>query len=237
MKKSLISFVLDETGSMLLIKDATISGFNEWLETVKFNGKSARVTLTCFNSNRLDIKYNDVPAKDVKKLTSQSYNPDAMTPLYDAIGTTIKSIEESIAKSNDNPDVLMVILTDGQENHSKEYTSGKIFDLIEEKKKEGWAFIYLGANQDSWDQGVKIAVDGISTMDFAATSKGVSRGMSASANYTASYLASDDRQVFCASTSLSDFDPDNLIIPKDTIINKIPNIRKVSKKKEVKKNG
>lgn len=225
MKKTLISFILDETGSMLSVKDETIFGFNEWLETVRYHGKSSRLTLTCFNSNKMDTRYVNTPVKDVEKLTPQNYKPDAMTPLYDAIGTTINVIEESIGKVLDKPDVLIVILTDGQENFSKEYNRQRIFDLIQEKQREGWAFIYLGANQDSWLEGEKISVPSYATMDFAATSAGISSGMATVANYTASYLTSDDRSSYYLSTSLSDFDTSSVKTKKN------------SKRKEVSRNA
>jgi hypothetical protein len=95
-KKSLhISFILDETGSMLSIKGQTIAGFNEYLANLQAGNetKKARFTLTKFNSQKVEVVNDDVKLIDVKPLTSETYTPDHMTPLYDAIGRTIAALE------------------------------------------------------------------------------------------------------------------------------------------------
>lgn len=155
-KKVHVSFILDETGSMRLVKVATLSGFNEYIETLKAgkNAKNVRFTLTKFNSDKIDVVYNGVKLDKVEKLTDEAYQPAALTPLYDAIGQTIKVLETS-----EKHNVLVVIQTDGQENHSFEFNSKKIFSLIDKKKKDGWTFVFLGADQDAWIVGQKLGLD------------------------------------------------------------------------------
>ena len=137
-----VSFILDETGSMLSYKDTTISGFNEYVDGLKKQPK-LRMTLTTFNTDKIKIVYKDKPIKNVKHINDDTYQPSACTPLYDAMGRTINSLGKE-------KKVLMIIMTDGLENASKEYTQKGIFDLIKKKEKAGWTFVYLGANQDAW---------------------------------------------------------------------------------------
>ena len=205
MKKLLVNFILDESGSMTSIKDQTISGFNEYVDSLKPKGKSARFTFTKFNSDRTSIVCDNIPVKDVPLLTSSNYIPNNLTPLYDAIGASIKTIDRALTK--EPLDVLCVIMTDGQENCSREFTRSKIFDIISEKQKEGWTFAYLGANQDSWGEGVKVGIAGDNTLDFAYDSAGVTRGfastMAATNRYMSNRVASyaSGRSEMCSNTS------------------------------------
>jgi len=158
-KTTLVKFILDETASMSCVKGATISGFNEYLDTLKKDREKGKIlfTLTRFNSIGTKFTFNKKDIKVVKKLTDQTYRPDGMTPLYDAIGKTICYEESPTWLKNKN--VLVVIMTDGEENCSKEYTRDKIFDLIKKKEKDGWTFVYLGANQDSYEVGMKLGMN------------------------------------------------------------------------------
>lgn len=139
-----VNFILDETGSMCSCARETISGFNEYIQTLKKDAKDILFSLTKFNSSRVEVTHKDIPLAEVAVLTDQNYRPDNLTPLYDAIGKTIAELKDIEGK------VLVVVMTDGEENASKEYSRDKIFALIKEKEKVGWTFLYLGANQDSW---------------------------------------------------------------------------------------
>lgn len=150
-KDTLVSFVLDQTGSMYSCRDVTISGFNEYVQTLKDKKvPGLRFSLALFNSEETEVRHNAVVINQVHKLNEQTYVPSAVTPLYDAIGQAIRAAEK---KAKKNQAVLMVIMTDGYENASEEFTQKTIFSLVKEKEKAGWAFIYLGANQDAWDIG------------------------------------------------------------------------------------
>ena len=144
-----VGFVLDETGSMMGVKQQTISGFNEYIDTLKHgeNSKLVKFTLTKFNSEKVEVVHDSAQLDSVQHLTDETYYPLAMTPLYDAIGCSIRSLECKVdAKAN----VLIVIQTDGHENASKEFTHDSISSLIAEKKAKGWTFVFLGADQDAW---------------------------------------------------------------------------------------
>ena len=155
-----VSFVLDETGSMEVCRQATISGFNEYVQELQKKSSGIKMTLTLFNSDKTEVRYSDVVVKEVKPLTRETYSPAGMTPLYDAIGLTIKKIGDKKAGT------LVVIMTDGEENASKEFTREKIFDLIKQKEADGWTFVYLGANHDSWTAGQAIGLHKGNTMNY-----------------------------------------------------------------------
>jgi hypothetical protein len=155
LKELLVSFVLDETGSMETCKSATISGFNEYIQSLK-KQKNVKMTLTKFNSKKVEVVYTAKPIVDVPALNDDTYRPDECTPLYDAIGKTIAAVEKEASHGR----VLIAVQTDGLENASKEYTQQKIFDKIKEKEALGWTFAYLGAGKDAWIVGM--------TMGFAS---------------------------------------------------------------------
>lgn len=138
-----VIFLLDESGSMSSCKDQTISGFNEYIQTLQKEKKKINVSLTKFSSTNVNIVYSNVPISKVSLLTNDSYSPSGDTPLYDAIGRTVNQDKE-------NKKTLFIILTDGEENASKEYHRDDIVNLIKEQEKTGWSFVYLGADQNAW---------------------------------------------------------------------------------------
>ena len=188
-KTLVISFVLDETGSMEVCRDATISGFNEYVQELQKRPEKLLFTLTKFNSAKIDVVHAGVPLAEVNSLNLGSYQPAAMTPLYDAIARTIKATEQALTSERGKPNVLCVIMTDGLENASHEYTREAIFTLVKEKEGEGWTFAYLGANQDAWEVGASIGVAGQSTMSYAGTPTGTSVAMAAVTDSTTRYAA------------------------------------------------
>jgi len=178
--KLYVSFILDETGSMQSVKGQTISGFNEYVETLKNDkaSKNTLFTLTQFNNAKVDIVHNCVPIADVVLLTDKTYQPANNTPLYDAIGRTIRSLEQTIGKKKAN--ALVVIQTDGQENSSHEFNRQGIFSLIDEKKKAGWTFAFLGADQDAYAASELIGISKGNTMNYAGAQTKSAFAMAAS---------------------------------------------------------
>jgi hypothetical protein len=159
-KKTLVCFVLDETGSMQIVKDATISGYNEYVDNLR-GEKGMSMMLTRFNTAAITIGKPE-PIKKATKLSRENYRPTAATPLYDATARAIKKAEEH----QNGKSVLCVIMTDGEENSSKEYTKDTLFALVKEKEKEGWKFAYLGANQDAYAEGFKIGIAVADTLSY-----------------------------------------------------------------------
>lgn len=149
-KKIYNLIILDESGSMQSIKPQAIAGLNETLQTIKsaqdkFENQNHYVTLVSFNTNRVKTIYDCCPANRIQELNNNDYQPNACTPLYDAMGI---SLTQLMAEVKDEDNVLVTIITDGYENASREYSGKAIFQLIEGLKAKGWIFAYIGANQD-----------------------------------------------------------------------------------------
>jgi len=150
-KTTLVTFVLDETGSMESIKDDTIGGFNSYLDSLR-DGSDGPVefTLLKFDSRRIEKVYVNEPVTNVAKLTPDTYRPGAMTPLIDASYKAILATGNSLRKRKDSPNVICVIQTDGYENASEEYTTPELAKLIRRKEQEGWVFLFLAAGLDAF---------------------------------------------------------------------------------------
>ena len=145
--------ILDKSGSMESIRKAAIDGYNETLGSIKsaqlkyLDTQEHYISLAAFCGCGVDMIYDCIPVKDAEKLTKAKYNPCCMTPLYDAIGKSIKTLEKKTADIEDAA-VLVTIITDGMENASQEWTGPAIKKLIDERKEEGWMFSYIGADHD-----------------------------------------------------------------------------------------
>lgn len=187
-KVTLVNFILDKSGSMESVRESTISGFNEYIKTLKKDSKSEyEFTLTLFDT-LVTQPVLACPIKQVKDLTKESYKPDGMTALYDAVCSTIKGIE---VKKNQK--AICIIMTDGQENSSKEYTQVQMKAMIDERTKKGnWTFVYLGANQDSYAEAQKFGIATMNVSNFNSTHRGMANTMMAMANNTVAYAAKND---------------------------------------------
>lgn len=205
-ERILINFILDKSGSMGSVCDATISGVNEYLLSLKNDKKNKYdITLTMFDTEV--TKYCVAqPMEDVKELDRTSYNPDGMTALYDAVCMTIKETEE---KAKKNSKVLNVIMTDGEENSSKEYTQKEMKEKIEQLQKKNWTFVFLGANQDSWATAQKFGISQQNAANYNVSASGikaVSRTLtSATLNYSSASQSDGPSMTF-----FSDKDQDSL---------------------------
>jgi len=152
-------FLLDRSGSMETCWDDTIGGYNALVkEQAEFGGT---MTLVQFD-HEYNKTYDRVPIGDVVPLTRETYKPRGSTALLDAVGKTIKNWASA------GPPVV-IILTDGQENASHTFTKAHIKDRIETKIKEGWTFMYLGANQDAFAEAGSLGIAPGCTVNYDVT--------------------------------------------------------------------
>ncbi len=140
--------IVDESGSMSVIRKQAFSGMNETLETVrqmqkKYPATEQNVTLVTFDSDHMKWHYDNTPAAQTTNLDWKAYNPCAATPLYDAMG---KSISKVNAQVEDGDNVLVTVITDGYENSSEEWTLKMIRTMIEKLKKQNWTFTLIGTD-------------------------------------------------------------------------------------------
>ena len=153
MRKDLayVAVVLDRSGSMESVKQATINGFNEFLNAQKKIPGECRLLLAQFDDQYEVVL--DEPLAKVPELNDSTFQPRSMTALFDAMGKTIIDLGRKLEamQDADRPDrVLLVTITDGMENSSKEFTQANVKALIEQQtKKYQWDFVFIGANQDA----------------------------------------------------------------------------------------
>ena len=154
--------ILDESGSMDVVRETTVRGFNELMQSIQglaqeFPANKQVVTLTTFNSSGIKDTLFLQEAEALRPLSLTDYQPQALTPLHDAIGESVSKLRNVLATTGaTNYQVLVTVLTDGEENASKEYTRPVIYKLIEQLKEQGWTFTYIGTNHD-----VDRAADGL----------------------------------------------------------------------------
>ena len=188
---TLISVILDRSGSMHSVCEPTISGFNEFLRTQQrqHDGGGALMSLTQFD-DRYEVNFVGEPIENVPELDTHSYVPRGRTALFDAIGRTIHEVEAWARAHGWHDRVLVLIVTDGQENASKEYGFEAVRALIEQKEKDGWNFAYMGANQDSFAVAGSLNIRADFTANYDATAAGTLGSFQRMADSTSAYRSS-----------------------------------------------
>ncbi len=191
-----ISIVLDRSGSMTSVCDATIEGLNGLINQQKELQKNnphftATVSLVQFD-DYYELNYDFLNLPLVADLNRDTYQPRGSTALLDAIGRAIKETGARLAAlpENERPSkVLFVIQTDGEENASRKFSKNEIFDMINHQKSNyQWDFMFLGANQDAIATAASLGVNSKSTMSYAHSSMGTMAVFRAAANYTSGTL-------------------------------------------------
>ena len=166
-----ITFVLDETGSMFDIKNDVIGGFNEYISKLKGDTKGVYFTLISFDSNRFNVRHDNVKLKDVVPLTDETYQPGAMTPLIDTCMKAISQTEEAVAV-NKAGRVMVTVYTDGYENASTVYRQADLVAKIKALKDKSWEFSFLGADMDAFGEASNYGIAAASTYNTSKAATG-----------------------------------------------------------------
>ena len=169
--------ILDESGSMESIKNTIISGFNEVVQTVKgvakeYPEQAHFITFVTFNSLQIKTLLENEQVEKLKEISNREYNPTSGTPLFDAMGNSISQLRK-ITQTHSDYNVLVTILTDGEENSSKEYNGVTIKKMVDELKQENWTFTYIGANHDVEKFAAAISINNI--MKFEANEQDIQK--------------------------------------------------------------
>jgi uncharacterized protein YegL len=221
--------VLDRSTSIRTsgLTDKTIEGFNSFLSEQKKAPGKAKLTLCLFDGGKhygsvltlclfdggkhygsvdtktYEIIHERIDIKDVPELNKDTFIPKGMTAMYDAIGNTIDSVYTKLKNTKNKSKVIFLIMTDGEENSSEEYTQQSVFELIEKrKKKDNWAFLFIGANIDTMKVGGGMGISKGNTMGYTNTSNGVN---------TAYMNISTSVSMFRGATSLNSIFSDTLL--------------------------
>jgi len=173
-----IAVVLDRSGSMADIASDIVGGFNQYLRDQQQRPGPARMTLVQFDGqDPFEVLVDGRDIQDVAPLTAEAYQPRANTPLLDAVGRMILRVDNDIgARARQGlpaEDQVVVIITDGLENASREFTREKVLAMTEERRQAGWAFVFLGADQDAFAEGTRVGVAGANTAGWVKTKAGV----------------------------------------------------------------
>lgn len=179
MKKDLteLVFILDKSGSMAGLESDTIGGYNAMLKKQQEQPGEAIVTTVLFD-DKYELLHDRINIKGINPITEKEYFVEGCTALLDAIGKTIKKIDNAQRHTSEEEQaekVMFVITTDGMENASKEYSYNKIKAMVkQQKKKYGWEFIFLGANMDAVETAGRFGIDADRAANYNADSQGTS---------------------------------------------------------------
>jgi uncharacterized protein YegL len=186
--------VLDRSGSMADMATEAIGGFNGFLEDQQKQPGHAKLTLVLFDHEYI-VAQDGRPVQEVQKLDAHSYQPRGNTALLDAIGRTITTVGERLdhTPEQERPDkVLIVILTDGLENASKEFSLKQINQMIQHQREVySWEFRFLGADQDAIQVATSLGISADNAVQFDHTPQGVTMAFQAISACSVAYRTDD----------------------------------------------
>ncbi len=177
MKKNLteLVFILDKSGSMSGLEKDTIGGYNSMLEQQRKVDGECVITTMLFD-NRYELLHDRIDIRAVQPITEKEYFVGGSTALLDAIGKTIHKIgtaQKNTAEDYRAEKVMFVIITDGEENSSRHYSSMQVKEMIQrQKEKYGWEFIFLGANIDAVETAGRFGIDADRAVDYVPDGEG-----------------------------------------------------------------
>lgn len=187
---TVVTMVVDESGSMAGLVDSTINGFNEYVATLKVRLSEDPVYFSSILFDTRGIRKLQVgaPIFEAILLSRTNYSPTGGTPLFDAIGKAIIATDE-VAGKNLADKAIIVIQTDGEENSSHEFSLEKIKVMIEERQAKGWEFVFIGAGIDAYKQGSQMGFTAQNTMSYEASTHGTRSTFAAMASNSVNYAS------------------------------------------------
>ena len=177
MKKNLteLVFILDKSGSMSGLEKDTIGGYNSLMEKQRKLDGECVITTVLFD-NRYELLHDRIDLRAVTPMTEKEYFVGGATALLDAVGRTIHKIaavQEHTAEGYRAEKVMFVIITDGEENASREYSAAQVKELIKrQKERYGWEFVFLGANIDAVETAGRFGIDADRAVDYVPDGRG-----------------------------------------------------------------
>lgn len=169
--------VLDKSGSMSSIKADMEGGLKTFLEDQKNVKGECRVTFYKFDYTTQQV-FNNVPLENIGEIKLE---PNGGTALYDAVAKAINDVGNRLANTQekDRPGrVIFIIITDGEENSSKEFAGlaggARIKDMItHQTSKYSWNFNYLGSKHDAWGAAQSLGVTYNNQLTYGASEQGI----------------------------------------------------------------
>ena len=195
-----IAVILDRTGSMESIRDDTIGGFNAFLASQKAEPGMATLTLVQFDTqDPYEVIHRFAPIQGVPALTRETYVPRSTTPLLDALGRGINDLERSLAELDeaDRPaKVVFVVVTDGQENSSREFQKDQIERMIRERtEKDDWQFVFLSADLAAIQDARAVGIHADSSLFYDKSARGTAGAWASLSGRTSDYRAARKKKI------------------------------------------
>jgi Mg-chelatase subunit ChlD len=172
--RTFIAVVLDRSGSMEAIRGDAIGGFNAFLADQKALPGAATLLLAQFD-DEYEVVYDALPIADVRELTQKTFVPRGSTALFDALGRTLNDVAARLSRLSPEQKparVIVVVITDGEENASREFTLPMVKKMIEERRREAWEILFLGTSEQAIEQACAVGIDRRSTGLFTRTPAG-----------------------------------------------------------------
>lgn len=175
-------FILDRSGSMSRLESDTIGGYNSLIKKQKKETGEVAVTTVLFD-DQYEMIHDHADIKKIKPMDTKTYYARGCTALLDAIGKTINHVgnRHKYAPDSEVPGkTMVVIITDGYENASREFNPPQVKQIIErQKEKFGWEFLFLGANIDAVQTAAKFGISSDRAATYYADSEGTRRNYDA----------------------------------------------------------
>ena len=185
-----IVVLLDRSGSMEAIRTDMVHGFAAFVKRQQKVPGTCVVTLAQFDSHAIETVYDAVPVARVPELVLE---PRGTTPLLDAMGRTISQVSDRLSRmaaGNRPARLLFLVMTDGHENASHEFTRGQIKQLVEQRQNvDQWVFTFLGANVDAFAEAGSLGVNQSAAMAYVPDARGVQMAFLDLAEAASSYRA------------------------------------------------
>ena len=172
-----VSFLIDRSGSMKPLVLDVVGGFNEFITKQRELNGDCTLTLVQFDSqDPFEVVHDAAGIDQVPDLTRDKYQPRGLTPLLDALGMLIQSVDKR-AGLDQKEDQIVVVFSDGLENASSTWTRTALFDLIKARETQGWTFVFLGANQDVYHEASSFGFNTRNTQAYRGDSVGARHAM------------------------------------------------------------
>lgn len=214
-KETYYLLIVDSSASMSSLTKSTISGINEQIDTIKqlekdYPNQVYKMSFIHFN-NKITIEYTERSASELQHITENNYLCNGMTALLDAIGVGVNALNDSISDKivSGEASAVVVIITDGEENSSREYDIERVKSIISElQNTNSWTFTFVGANIDSISTAKSFGINTNNVMQFSADMSSNSRVYRSMAKSFNSRAASLDMDMYSSKDFLCDEDKD-----------------------------
>jgi Mg-chelatase subunit ChlD len=214
-KETYYLLIVDASSSMSPLTKSTISGVNEQIDSIKqlekeHTDQSYNMSFIHFN-NVVTVEYTNRQSSALEHISENNYKCNGMTALLDAIGTGVRNLNEKIGDkiASGEASAVVVIITDGEENSSREFDGKKVKSMIEELQATGrWTFTFVGANIDSISTASRYGIDTKNVMQFSTDELSNKKVYASMAKSFKARAMSMDAGTYQSDTFLSDEDKD-----------------------------